>query len=257
MRLAIKCDLEVTDSVSDSISVYMPVYRTPRAVFEALKSFRTFYKTAPITVLSDNGDDFTKICAAFNARYIHADRRVVIGPEDVRTSAQSNLEGIKEILARVYRHCVSTDTDWVIWLEADVRTIRQIRSFPSTDAAGCRMNPFSPELTDYLVRNFGDRPYGYGMAGGSIFRRSAFIDAYESIEIGDFVKYDERVAVYFDIAFTLILLVSGYTYSQWEEISEIFHPISPIVRDAAFDHAYKYWYDKGFDEKLLNELTSF
>ena len=94
-----------------------------------------------------------------------------------------------------------------------------------------------------------------GMAGGSIFRRLAFIDAYESIDIADYVKYDQRVAVYFDIAFTLMFLLCGYTYSEWEEISEIFHPISPIIRDSAFDHAYKYWYDKGFDERLLEEFT--
>lgn len=241
--------------MSDSISAYMPVYRTPRAVFEALKSFRTFYRTEPITVVSDNGDDFTKICAALDARYIHADKRLVVGPEDVRTSNQSTLEGIREGLGRLHRHCMSTDSDWVIWLEADVRTIRPIRSFPATDAAGCRMNPFSPELTDYLVRNFGDRPYGYGMAGGSIFRRLAFIDAYESVDIADYLKYDERIAVYGDIPFTLMFLVSGYTYSEWDEISEIFHPVSPIIRDAAFDHAYKYWYDKGFDERLLEEFT--
>jgi len=241
--------------MSDSISVFMPVYRTPRAVFEALKSFRTFYPAEPITVLSDNGDDFTKICAAFDARYIHADKRLVVGPEDVRTSAQSTMEGIKEGLARLYRHCVSTDTDWVIWFEADVRTIRRVRSFPETDAAGCRMNPFSPELTDYLVRTFGDRPYGYGMAGGSIFRRQAFIDACDSTDIAEYVKYDPRIAVYGDIAFTLLFVVSGYTYSEWDEISEIFHPVAPIIRDSAFDHAYKYWYDKGFDEKLLEEIT--
>lgn len=241
--------------MSDSISAYMPVYRTPRAVFEALKSFRTFYQSEPITVLSDNGDDFTKICAAFDARYIHADKRLVIGPEDTRTSAQSTLEGIQEGLGRLYRHCVSTDTDWVIWLEADVRTLRRIRSFPSTDAAGCRMNPFSPELTDYLVQTFGDQPYGYGMAGGSIFRRQAFIDSYESTNIGDYVQYDPRMAVYGDIAFTLLFLVNGYTYSEWEEISEILHPVAPIVRDSAFDHAYKYWYDKGFDEKLLASIA--
>ena len=235
----------------------MLVYKTPRAVFEALKSFRTFYRTEPITVLSDNGDDFTKIAAAFDARYIHAPERLVVGPEDVRTSAQSTLEGIQEGFQRLYRHCASVDTDWVIWLEADVRTIRRIRSFPTTDAAGCRMNPFSPELTDFLVQHFGDRPYGYGMAGGSIFRRQAYMDAVDSTDIADYVKYDPRMAVYGDIAFTLMFLVNGYTYSEWEEISEIFHPVAPIIRDSAFDHAYKYWYDKGFDAKLLDELSAY
>jgi hypothetical protein len=238
--------------MADTISAYMQVYKTPRAVFEALKSFRTHYASEAITVLCDNGDDFSEICAAFDATYIHSDRRVVIGPSDQRTSAQSTLDGIYISLSRFYNHCISTDSEWVVYLEADVRTIRRIRNFPQTDAAGARLNPFSPALTKYLVDTFGDKEYGYGMCGGCIWKREAFIQAYETNhDLAQCVVYDERVARFGDIALTLLFLVNGYEYSVWDEISEIFHDVAPIIRDSAFDHAYKYWYDKDFDKSLL------
>lgn len=235
--------------MSDSISVYMQVYSHKRAVFEALKSFRTFYKSEQITVLSDDGEDFSSICKAANARYIHSETRT--------TQGTMNIDGVHEWLRRIYEHCISVDSEWVLLFEEDVRTLRKIRTFPKTEAGGPRMNRYSPELTRKLIEEFGYKDYGYGLAGGAAWKRQAYIDAYNgNRNVDDYVKYDDRVAVWADIPLTLLFHINGFNYSEWEEISEITHVRAPIVRDSAFDHAYKYWCDKEFSEDLLDEFNS-
>lgn len=240
--------------MGDSISVYMQVYRQKRAVFEALKSFRTHYRQVPITVVSDNGDDFSKMCQVFNARYVHASTRTHAGPE-LRTGNPTTIEGNYEYLKRIYDHCTSSDTDWVVLLMSGTRTIRRIRSFPQTAIAGARTNPFSPALTNHLIEKFGNKLYAYGCSGGGIFRRTAYIEAYEGKKkLEDYVRFDSGVALYHDLAFGLLFLINGFGYSVWDEVSEIFHEAAPIVRDSAFDHGYKYWYDKEWDDRLLDDI---
>lgn len=238
--------------MGDSISAYVQVYKQQRAVFEALKSFRTHYRDEPITILSDNGDDFSRMSTAFDAKYIHSRERVVTGPE-LRTTNLWPLEGTYRWFDRLYDHCRTFETDWVVFLTSGTRTIRRIRFFPNTPIAGARMNPFSPDLTNHLISRFGHRTYAYGCSGGGMFRRDAFMTAYETNRnLDEYVQYDQGVDLYSDLAFGLFFFINGFDYSVWDEVSEIFHEGAPIVRDSAFDHGYKYWYGKEFDERLLD-----
>ena len=201
----------------------------------------------------DAGEDFAEIAKAFNATYIFSEKRTVVGTPK-RTGNIMTLDGIYEWFRRVYEHCLSVDEEWVIFLYGSTRTIRHIRSFPCTPVAGARMNPFSPKLDAYLRQNFGDRQYGYGTAGGGIVKRQAWIDVFESnTDLSRFIDYDPGVALYNDLAMGLWFYLNDYDYSIWEEVSEIFHESAPIIRDSAFDHGYKYWYDKEWDERLLDE----
>lgn len=238
--------------MGNSISAYVQVYKQQRAVFEALKSFRTHYRDEPVTVLSDDGDDFSRMSAAFDARYIHSGERVVTGPE-LRTTNLWPLEGTYAWFDRLYEHCVSFDTDWVLFLTSGTRTIRRVRSFPDAPIVGARSNPFSPDLTNHLVQRFGPKNYVYGCSGGGIFSRAAFMEAYQSNRnLDEYIQYDQGVDLYSDLAFGLLFFVNGFEYSEWDEVSEIFHEGAPIIRDSAFDHGYKYWYGRDFDERLLD-----
>lgn len=228
----------------NDISAYLQVYSNQKAVFECLKSFKTFYKNTPITLVSDNGDDFSEISNFFKTQYVHADKNIL--PK----GKMSGIDGVDEYLKRIYNHCLNNKTEWVVLLEEDVRTIRHIRSFPNTECAGPRLNPYSVALTNHLKELHGIKEYGYGMCGGSIFKRKSFIDAYENNNnIKNYLKYDERLAGWGDIPLTLIFHINGYNYSIWEEVSEILHPSMPLIKDSAFDHAYKYWYNKLLDKK--------
>lgn len=233
--------------MDNSISVYMQVHKNLRATFEALRSFRRFYRTENITVVSDGGHDFSEICKALDARFVYSDITT--------TTQRMSLPGVYEYLRRVYDHCKSVDSKWVVLFEDDVRTLRQIREFPSTECAGPRFNTYHPDLNRVLVDRFGSMPYGYGMCGGSIFDRQAYVEAYEKDRsLEQYALLDQRLSSWSDIPLTLLFQINGKSYSVWEEVSEILHPTHPIVRDSAFDHAYKYWYDKPFDVEMLKDL---
>jgi len=242
--------------MADSFSVYMQVYNQKRATFEVLKSFRTWYPQVPISMFSDNGEDFSAMADAFDATYVPSDIRMGTGTPK-RTGNTTTLEGAYEYFRRVYQHCLSVDTDWVIFLLGSTRTVRHIRSFPSTAIAGARTNPFSPELTAHLKANFGDKPYVYGTAGGGIISRTAWIQAYEgNRDLSEYVTYDPNIARYSDMAQGVFMYINNFDYSVWDEVSEIFHESSPIIRDSAFDHGYKYWYDREWDDTLLDQWVN-
>lgn len=226
----------------------MQCFSNKRAVFECLKSFRQYYPDVPITLVSDGGDDFIEIKDRFNLTYKYSDKNIL--PK----GKMCGIDGVKEYFKRIYEHCNSVNTDWVVILEEDVITLRPIKYFPTTECAGPRLNCYSPDLTNFLIKKYGYKQYGYGMCGGSIFKRKAFIQAFNKIlDVEECTKYDERLFGWSDVPLTLLFHLSGYDYSIWNEISEKTHPTLPIVRDSAFDHAYKYWYGKEYNLNLLKD----
>jgi len=230
------------------ISAYIQCYSNKRAVFECIKSFRNFYPTNFITLVSDNGDDFTSISNYFNLNYIYSDKNIL--PK----GRMCGLECVYEYFKRIYNHCISTESEWVVLLEEDVNTLRKIKHFPSTDAGGARIINYNQPLTDFLNLKFKNGPYGYGMCGGSIFKRKSYINAYElNKNLEYYLTLDNRLDSWSDIPLTLLFHINGYSYSVWDEISELHHicPELRIIKDSAFDHAYKFWYGKDFNDNLM------
>lgn len=235
-----------------TVSAYIQCHSNPSALFHTLQSFRTAYPTEPVTLVSDRGDDLSKFARHFDTDYYWSDKKC-----DPR--GRLGVDGTREYLRRIYQHCTTVSSDYVVVLEEDVTTLRRIRSFPTTACAGPRFNGLSPSLTRYLQRlNRSLQEYGYAMCGGSIFDRRVFVRCYEArrLDLPLLARLDPAVTQYSDVALTVIFLVNGYSYSVWDEISEAHHPIEElrIFRDAAFDHNDKRWYGVPFDMRLLERL---
>lgn len=236
-------------TINPTLSAYMQCFSNKAAVYQTLRSFRTYYPSERITLVSDAGEDFTRFAAHFNLHYHwsgqHCDPRGQLGET-----------GAREYLRRIYDHCVRADSDFVVLLEEDVTTCRKVRQFPTTACAGPRRNAFSDQLNRYLQDlNGTSLDYGYGMCGGSVFDRRTFIDSYEkrNLDLALLSTLDTAVIHYSDLPLTLIFLVNGHAYSIWPEVSERYHPMEElrIHRDAAFDHNDKRWYGQEFDESLV------
>ena len=233
--------------MDDSISAFFQCFGNKRAVFECLGSFRRFYPLETVSLVSDAGEDFSDVAGFFkNVNFRRSD------VNSMPNGRLAGLGGLAEYLSRIYAHCLSVDSRWVVLLEEDVATLRRVRSFPAFCAAGPRLNPYSDALTAFLVDRFGPQRFGYGMCGGSIFSRDAFVAAYRARPDFDFLaSLDDRVAGWGDIPLTLLFQVCGFGYGVWGEVSERTHPGSPIVRDSAFDHAFKFWYGVPWDDSLI------
>jgi hypothetical protein len=63
------------DAKEPTISAYIQCYSNQRALYEALKGFRTFYPTEDITLVSDAGDDFTRFAEHFDLHYYWSENK--------------------------------------------------------------------------------------------------------------------------------------------------------------------------------------
>ena len=238
---------------TDSISAYMQVFSNKRAVFECLKEFRKHNPDSPITLVSDGGESFREFEEPFDLRYRYSENNIL--PK----GQLCGISGVEEYLSRVLEHCNSVDTDWVVILEEDVRTRRPIQWFPKTECAGARMNPYQYPLMVELTKTHGAGQYGFGMCGGSIFRRETFIDCMNrNSDMTPYVGLDPRIPNWTDIPLTLLFHMNGYSYSVWNEISESQHPNSGMRfdGDTAFDHADKHWYGIEWNPILLEGIRN-
>ncbi len=232
-----------------TISAYIQCHANQTALYQTLASFRKFYPTEPITLVSDCGDDFSQFAERFALNYYRSEKNC---------DPRGNLGkyGALEYLKRIYEHCLTTTSNYVVILEEDVITHRKIKRFPLTDCGGPRFNNLADPLNRYLQQtNNTTNDYGYAMCGGSIFDREVYIKCYEkqNLDLDFLASLDTRIVQYSDVVLTVIFLINGYSYGIWEEVSESNHPIEGlrIFRDAAFDHNDKRWYGVEFDEALL------
>jgi hypothetical protein len=237
------------DAREPTISAYIQCHSNERALYEALKGFRTFYPTEDITLVSDAGDDFTRFAEHFDLHYYWSQNKAA--PHSLGE------DGAREYLRRLYDHCRSVSSDWVFILEEDVTTRRRIRRFPTTDCAGPRPNRYSDPMNRYLQQLNGTaEDYIYVMCGGSIFDRRIYMECYEkqNLDLNLLSSLDERVLIYGDVLHTVVFLINGYSSGVWEEVSETKHRHRSfrIFRDAAFDHADKTWYGVEFDESVFD-----
>jgi hypothetical protein len=233
-----------------TISAYIQCFSNKTALYKTLASFRTFYHTEPITLISDCGEDFQRFADHFQIHYYRSDKRC-----DPRGGLGK--EGALEYLRRIHEHCQRVSSDYVVILEEDVITNRRVRRFPSTDCGGPRFIPLADPLNRYLQGiNRTTIDYGYAMCGGSIFDRQIYLNCYErnNLDLDLLGSLDERIVRYSDVVLTALFLINGYSYGVWDEVSEMHHPEKEyrIVRDSAFDHANKKWYGLWFNESLLD-----
>ena len=143
-----------------------------------------------------------------------------------KDGVEINAPKMKEYFARLYEACKTFDTEWVIRMEDDVHLRHPIKYFPDTSCAG------NHEI--------------YGMGGGSIFKRQAFIDVYEGLPedwIDQKIKKDGDCAWAADGMLKHMFTEHGHAYSKWMEIVEDWQGSNP---EAAIHHGNKTLYNKEY-----------
>ena len=206
---------------------------------QVLSSFRQFHPDAETSIIVDGNSDFEDYSKEFNAKIIRDNQRC-----DPRGGL--TFDTFDNYLQRINTHCLLSNSEYVVILEDDVMTYKSISKFPKTSCAGPRINPYSERLNYFLQNKFSSQEnYGYGMSGGSIFKRDDFLKSFEHRP--NFQTYslmDNRIPYYSDVGLTLLFQISGFAYSEWMDVSEKFHqdPNQRIIRDSAIDHNDKRLY---------------
>ncbi|CAE8666957.1 unnamed protein product [Polarella glacialis] len=157
---------------------YLPVWNQIPSVLGVLKATRKFYPESPIYVLQDGGNiDFGPVCAMPKYRCIFQ-----------RGKGENSRWNPHSWFHRITQAALILGTEFVIYLEPDVKVARRHLVDPKHDAGGIFDN-FNPEVGDetrnYLERLGRDRNpcfkatwHWFGLAGGSYFRTEAIMDAF-------------------------------------------------------------------------------
>ena len=226
--------------IDKSFSVHYQTWKNKKAVHKVLTEFRKHFPNNPIRLVSDNGEKYDDYVEEFGLVYEFKDSNVFPGGKF------GKIDQCYEWLDRVNDTCQMFDTDWVVIFEDDVLTQSSKIEFPYSDAGGFIVNPWKPELTRILKdKNNINLNFGYGMCGGSIFRRTAFLDSYKKLNefpLEELSKLDDRIIGWSDTLINCLLQYFGYTYQIWDGMDDMSYPNYTPKEGAVFVHGYKELY---------------
>lgn len=212
-----------------------------------LKELTKHYPIEQKVIISDGGRDIADVVSSYSALYHYSEYNCM-----KHTYLGKDPRNVGEYLSRLRAavSCFDHDTDWVVLLEEDVRTIRRAKNFPETTCAGPRMNRYPQQFQGYLKKKSGHDQVGFGLCGGSIVRYDFLRSLFEGYSLDDLVKQVMHMAQiwygmanYQDAMLPGLFIANDATYGVWEEVSETTHKADPIVRNSAFDHCWKKWPD--------------
>ena len=227
-------------NIDKSFSVHYQTWKNKKAVHKVLTEFRKYFPNNPIRLVSDNGEKYDDYVEEFRLVYEFKDSNVFPGGKF------GKIEQCYEWLDRVNTTCEMFDTEWVVIFEDDVLTQSSEIEFPYSDSGGFIVNPWKQELTQVLKqRNNINLNFGYGMCGGSIFRRTTFIDCYKKLNefpLEELSKLDNRIIGWSDTLINCLLQYFGYTYQVWDGMDDMSYPNYTPKEGAVFVHGYKELY---------------
>eukprot|EP00039_Didymoeca_costata_P024361 m.10082 g.10082 ORF g.10082 m.10082 type:complete len:402 (+) comp4198_c0_seq1:206-1411(+) len=226
------------EKVPDStFGFYLHVFKNPHAVVYMVDRLYRIFPDSPVYIMSDGGLDYTPLCERYGCTF------KLCPPANDRWHPWP-------FMHRLWEAAVHLKTDYVIMLEPDNTIHRSIYIKPDRDAGGLSdaNGRFGHPLVNYL-QNMGRkvRPgftwnyTGSGLAGGSYFKTSVILDAFNDHAVNDFnftefQSLDSFRIFSSDFAMPLLLSAKGYNYEPWREIrqEDMQNGVQPL--DSAFAH---------------------
>jgi len=231
-------NIMIGKNMENKFAVHYQTWKNKKATEFTIQKFREFFPNEQLRLISDNGSDYSHFIPKYNIDFEFSN----IGTG----SRLKNIDACYVWLERVFNTCILYDTEWIVIFEDDVLTQNNNITFPTEDSGGMICWPWENNLTQLLKsRNNKNQMFGYGMCGGSIFRRESFINAYCRIHEFD-LKYigslDNRVTGYCDTLIGCFLQYFGYSYQIWESTDDMTYPDRIPSETACFIHGYKELY---------------
>lgn len=224
----------------NNFCVHYQTWKNEKALQHTLASFRKFFPNNKIRVVSDCGNDYSHLTQTYNFDFEFCTINTM------PSGRFRNIDSCYEWLSRVFDTCIMYDTEWVVLFEDDVVTQSSKITFPKEDSGGFISWPWTTQLTEHLIsRNNKNKVWGYGMSGGSIFRRDCFIESYMRLNDFDLNKIstlDGRIITHTDTLMNCFLQYFGFSYEVWNGITDMTYPGVDVSKDACFVHGYKELY---------------
>jgi hypothetical protein len=203
------------------LAAYYQCYKQPKAFAAVLEAFHNHHPTAPMTILSDNGNDYSAIAKHYGYTYIHSTTRAAQDNGLIFHNSATMLEFIKRFVTQVQK----MDADWVLLLEDDVLVLKPI----DTTTLHYTLNGINPNeyLPDALAHYLGiEGKQCYGGCGGSIIS----VPFIKRLVLEEVLEECERLCTVLegkgasDILLTAIVLRYGGTLGPYEGFAETWYP---------------------------------
>jgi hypothetical protein len=230
----------IIKNMENKFAVHYQTWKNEKATEFTIQKFREFFPNNKMRVVSDNGLDYSHFVEKYNIDFTFSDINVFPG------GRFKTIDGCYEWLKRVNDTCLKYETDWIVIFEDDVLTKNSNIEFPNEDSGGLIAWPWKAEMIDLLKsKNTKNTLWGYGMCGGSIFRRESFLEAYSKINefnLEELSTYDNRIVGWGDTLINCFIQYFGYSYQLWDGMDDMTYPGRIVSKKACFVHGYKELY---------------
>ena len=232
---------------------FLQCYKNPFASFACLQSFRKFYPSSTIVLLSDNGYDYTEMAKYFNCIYIHSNESLGLMYKDSYNDGKYDFSF--KLIERVVNAFKLCKEEYIMWLEDDVHINSKISDNFKYHISGFCPNLFSKVQLIELKKKYDidiNFDYHFSGHGGSVFHKNFFISSMDNkIIIRDllenWVNYKLPIEINQDVLFSLIIILCGGKIGPYKGHYDYSEYIYPKI---AVQHQLKQLYNVPLPQKL-------
>jgi hypothetical protein len=227
--------------MTSHIGAYYQSYKNKKSFENTILSFRKWYPTATLVVVSDGGDDFSEFCKNHGAPFTMK-QKLKTGRNLVFDSIGSILEFVK----RLWDSLPSIEEPYFILLEDDVRILKSHTKPFQYTLNGCNSGECLPLQMQSILHERGYRgSFQYGACGGTVLD-TVFLKAipFEAVQEA---LFELPKSVYgSDQILSYLVLYFGGTIGPYEEFAEMWYTDIETrleMGSVAFLHQFKKEYD--------------
>lgn len=244
----------LNNRMKQTIGAYLQCYKNPYATYKCLESFRKFYPTNTIVLLSDNGYNYEKMAEYFNCIYIHSTESIPFIYENMEEKNRI-LHG-NNIINRISQVFELIIEDYIIWLEDDVCINSEIMDLFRYDLNGFCPNKVSnfwnindiQQKYSFISKNI---DYVFTGHGGSVFHKINMLNYFKNVDIINDIlinwkKYNFCSNICQDFLFSMIIHFNNGTIGPYIGHADYRYKNDNIV----VQHQYKVFYNIEMPEQL-------
>jgi hypothetical protein len=168
--------------IKSRLGAYLQCHKNPYATYKVLESFREWYPTSSVVLLSDNGYNYTELAKRFNCTYIHKYTNTPLIYDNCSEIDKGcdglHMKWVDNIIENLHKVFQLIEEEHILWLEDDVVINGRIDTY-SYDISGYSPNQYWESMKHALSLTYpfidSSACYRFSGHGGSVFHKSSML----------------------------------------------------------------------------------
>jgi hypothetical protein len=246
--------------MTQPFGAFFQCYKNSYATYKCLESFRRHYPDNTIVLLSDNGNNYSKMAEYFNCIYIHSYENVSLRNTDLNDNKY--IDNVHKIIERFKKAFLLIKEDYIMWLEDDVSINGKISDTFKYDINGFCPNMYNEKMINELSKTYDcikiGQIYRWCGQGGSIFNKSNILKYFENKDIINDVlihwkKYNLPEDICHDFFISLLVNTNCGTIGTYKGHQDRY---KRLYSNIPVQHQYKVWYNIPLPPELQHLVSS-